>query len=357
MNKAAFAGALMLAACGISRADPAPIVTTRQPSSASSDRSTANASYANAPTIAPIGVRIAKYADVPEYARGPAIDPAKGYRTQAVGSSLYMVTEGVYQAMFLVYEHGVVLVDAPASLSSFLPGAIAEVTRLPVRYLIYSHSHPDHIGGASAIPGPLTIIAQAETKRLLIRARDPHRPLPAITFTDSYDLKVGTEHLRLSYLGTNHEPGNIFIYAPRQKVLMLVDVVFPGWMPWRRLVEAEDVPGFYAAVAHVKTFDFDTLVSGHVSRAGTRADVELQSEFMADLKLAGARALRNTEPREGLAASDLANPYAVFDSYLDRAAIGCVNELTPKWASKLAGFDVFIWDQCFAIQASIQAGD
>ena len=40
-------------------------------------------------------------------------------------------------------------------------------------------------------------------------------------------------------------------------------------------------------------------------------------------------------------------------NYLDRAAIGCVNELTPKWASKLAGFDVFIWDQCYAIENSI----
>jgi glyoxylase-like metal-dependent hydrolase (beta-lactamase superfamily II) len=361
MNKASFAGALILAACSVSRADPVPVSTTVQHAKASDGR-TADAAdnrdaYPNAPEIAPIGVRIGKYADIPESARGPAIDPAKGYRTEAVGSNLYMVTEGVYQAMFLVYEHGVVLVDAPASLAKFLPRAIADVTPKPVTYLIYSHSHPDHIGGASAIPGPVTIIAQAETKRLLTRAGDPHRPLPTVTFTDSYELKVGSERLQLSYFGTNHEPGNIFIYAPRQKTLMLVDVIFPGWMPWRRLVEAEDVPGFYAAVEKVKSFDFDTLVSGHVSRTGTRADVDLQSAFMADLRAAGVRGLHATEPRVGLAANDLKNPYAVFDNYLDRAAISCVNELTPKWASKLAAFDVFIWDQCYAIQTSIQAGD
>src|SRR6185369_14782643 len=68
--------------------------------------------YPNMPTIAPIGVRIPKYMDVPESANGPAIDPAKGYRTQDLGHGLYMVTDNAYQSMFMVYETGVVVVDA-----------------------------------------------------------------------------------------------------------------------------------------------------------------------------------------------------------------------------------------------------
>ena len=57
-------------------------------------------------------MRIPKYADVPDFAKGPPVDPAKGYRTQSLGKDLYMVTENAYQAMFLVYETGVVLVDS-----------------------------------------------------------------------------------------------------------------------------------------------------------------------------------------------------------------------------------------------------
>ena len=34
-------------------------------------------------------------------------------------------------------------------------------------------------------------------------------------------------------------------------------------------------------------------------------------------------------------------------------AIQCVNELTPKWSTKLAGYDVFVWDQCYAIEESL----
>src|SRR3954468_9208971 len=46
--------------------------------------------YAHMPAIAPIGQRIGKYLDVPRVARGPAIDPRKGYRLQPLGEGLYM---------------------------------------------------------------------------------------------------------------------------------------------------------------------------------------------------------------------------------------------------------------------------
>ena len=65
-------------------------------------------SYPGMPLIAPIGARIEKYITVNESAKGPAIDPAKGYRVQELGKGLYMVTDNIYQSMFLVYEKGVV---------------------------------------------------------------------------------------------------------------------------------------------------------------------------------------------------------------------------------------------------------
>ncbi len=73
--------------------------------------------YENMPEIAPPGVRIGKHIDVPDSAKGPAVDPAKGYRLQRLGRNLYMVTENAYQSMFLVHESGVVVVARrPATL-------------------------------------------------------------------------------------------------------------------------------------------------------------------------------------------------------------------------------------------------
>jgi glyoxylase-like metal-dependent hydrolase (beta-lactamase superfamily II) len=317
-------------------------------------QTTAPVPYENMPEIAPPGVRIGKHIDVPDSAKGPAVDAAKGYRLQRLGRNFYMVTENAYQSMFLVHESGVVVVDAPPSHAALLPGAIAEVTDKPITHIIYSHSHADHIGGAGGLGGHPIIIAHEETRKLLARDNDPNRPLPTVTFGDTYTLKVGGETLELSYHGNGHEPGNIFIYAPGQKTLMVVDVIFPGWMMWRRFALAQDIPGFFEQVEKIKTFDFETLVAGHVARTGTRADVELQSEFMKDLKAAAGAALKSTRVGVGVDPRDTANPWAVFGNYVDRVVIQCVNDLTPKWSGTLAGFDVFIWDQCYAMEQSLR---
>src|SRR5450432_767274 len=135
--------------------------------------SAAATSFPNMPELAPIGVKIAKYMDVPESAKGPAIDPKKGYRLQKLGENLYMVTEGAYQSMFLVYESGVVVVDAPPSYAAKLRQAITEVTPNPITHVVYSHSHVDHIAGTKLLGVQPIIIAQEETKRLLVRDNDP----------------------------------------------------------------------------------------------------------------------------------------------------------------------------------------
>src|SRR6266851_362518 len=253
--------------------------------------------YPNMPSIAPIGVRIAKYLDVPASAQGPAIDPAKGYRVQDLGSGLYMITDNAIQSMFLVYDRGVVVIDAPQNLAVYIPKAIAELTNNPITHLIYSHSHADHIGGAKALGGHPIIIAHEETLRLLKRDADPNRPLPTVTFSNNYTLRVGKQVLDLSYHGNAHEPGNIFIYAPAQRVLMVVN---------------------------------------------------------NDVKQAAATALATTKPGEGLNPLDKNNPWAFFDHYIDRVAAQCVNTLTPKWSTKLGGFDVYVWDQCYSMEQTLR---
>ena len=316
---------------------------------------TPGAPYANMPTIAPIGVRVDKYLDVPDHAKGPAVDPAKGYRTQKLGDGLYMITDGAYQSMFMTYEDGVVVIDAPPSYASHIPQAIADVTDKPITHLVYSHAHADHIGGAKSLGGNPIIVAHAETNRLLARDNDPNRPLAAVTFEDQYRLSVGSQVLELSYHGNAHLPGNIFIYAPQQRTLMVVDVIFPGWMPWRRFAVAQDIPAYFAQVKDINAMSFDTLVGGHVARTGTHPDVAMQLAFIEDLKTAAATALKTTVPGEGLTPSDRnSNPWAVFDNYIDRVAIACVNQLTPKWSTKLAAYDVYIWDQCYSMEQSLR---
>jgi glyoxylase-like metal-dependent hydrolase (beta-lactamase superfamily II) len=329
-------------------------VTRAQSVAPSNEQGTAGEPYPKMPSIPSIGVRTGKYLDIPASSQGPAIDPAKGYRLQDFGSGLYMITDNAIQSMFLVYDSGVVVMDAPQAYAAKIRQAISEVSDKPITHLIYSHSHADHIGGAKALGEIPVIIAHEETLRLLKRDADPNRPLPTVTFSDKYSLHVGDQDLELSYHGSGHEPGNIFIYVPKQRVLMVIDIIFPGWMPWRRFAVAQDVLGVFDQVEEIRKMDWDVLVGGHVSRVGTHADVDTQAEFYRDIKQAAATALATTQLGEGLNPLDKGNPWAFFDNYIDRVAAQCVNTLTPKWSNKLAGFDAFIWDQCYSMEQTLR---
>jgi glyoxylase-like metal-dependent hydrolase (beta-lactamase superfamily II) len=161
--------------------------------------------------------------------------------------------------------------------------------------------------------------------------------------------------LELSYHGNAHEPGNIFISAPAQRVLMVVDIVFPGWMPWRRFALAQDIPGYFDVVQSLnRKYDYKTFIGGHLNRSGTKEDVTTQLAFMSDVHTAASEGLSMTKMAEGMSATDQTNPWAVFVNYIDRVTIHCVNAVTPKWKNRLAGFDVFIYDQCLSMEQSLR---
>ncbi len=116
----------------------------------------------------------------------------------------------------LVADADVIAVDAPLTLGHNITRAIRTVTKAEVEHAIYSHSHADH-AGAMALYEPATMYAQADAARLLERDNDPNRPVPTEIFTDSRRIEVGGEILQLDYHGSNHSPGNLFIYAPNSR--------------------------------------------------------------------------------------------------------------------------------------------
>jgi glyoxylase-like metal-dependent hydrolase (beta-lactamase superfamily II) len=296
---------------------------------------------------------------IPESARGPAI-PEEGYLVEEIRDNLYWVTDGSYNTMFLVTDEGVVAIDAPPSIGQNYLKAIAEVTDKPITHVIYSHAHLDHIGAAGMFPKNATYIAQDDTASELQRATglatnaSAIPPVPTITFPNNYTLQVGNQTLELDYYGNNHMPGNLFIYAPNQKTLMLVDVVFPGWVPFVYLAIADDVAGFIKAHDIVlNNYDFDTFVGGHLTKLGTRDDVITQQEFVSDLEKAAAKA--NSEVQFGDVAAQVgstADTWLLFSKYIDAIDQNCIQTMLPKWEGRLGGAEAFLPTHCFAMTES-----
>jgi glyoxylase-like metal-dependent hydrolase (beta-lactamase superfamily II) len=293
-------------------------------------------------------------APVPAPARGPAIPQDKGYLVREINNGLYWITDGTYQVMFLTTGRGVIVVDAPPNLAQKYLKAIADVTKERVTHVIYSHAHGDHIGAASIFPKGVKIIAHRDTAELLARAKDPNRPVPTTTFTKTYTLRVGTQTLVLDYKGVNHEPGNIFIWAPRQKVLMLVDVVFPGWIPFMNLALAKDVPGFVAAHRQALSYPFETFIGGHLTRLGTRQDVSTQMEYVNDLKANAGKALKTVDFMAIAKETGFENQWLLFDKYFEAVAKACADMTIPKWRDRLGGADIWTQSHCKVMAESLR---
>jgi glyoxylase-like metal-dependent hydrolase (beta-lactamase superfamily II) len=298
-------------------------------------------------------------AQVPQTAKGPEIPSEKGYLVQEIGNQLYSVSDGSYNAMFMVTDQGVIAIDAPPTLGNKYLKAIAEITNKPVSHVIYSHAHLDHIGAAGVFPKNATYIAQQETANELQRAMNTATnksavpPVPTVTFPKNMTLQIGNQTLQLDYHGNNHLPGNIFIYAPNQKALMLVDIIFPGWVPFAYLAIAKDTAGFIEAHdTTLKNYDFDTIVAGHLTRIGTRADVEVQKEFVLDLERAAARANQNVSFMDIAAKVGFDDPWLLFSEYINTINKQCEEEMLPKWETRLGGAQSFMSTHCVAMTQS-----
>lgn len=285
-------------------------------------------------------------APIPPGALGPPI-PAKGYLVEEIGEGLYWITEGAYQVIFQVTKKGVILVDAPPTLEAAIPAAIAEVTSQPVTHIVLTHSHGDHIGVAGRLfDHEVTFVGHQEMAAILRRANDPRRPVPQRTFKRRMKLGHGPHRLELIYPGPQHEPGNLIVLARHAETLMLVDVMFPGWIPFLELALAEDVPGYISVHDFVLGLPWETFVGGHLTRLGTREDIEIAREYLHDVQAASGNALATVDFFAIAARTGFVNLWHLFDEYLSELARVAAAEVEPKWVGVLGGADIWTESHC-----------
>jgi glyoxylase-like metal-dependent hydrolase (beta-lactamase superfamily II) len=298
------------------------------------------------------------YAPIPKSALGPALND-QGYHVERVERNLYAVTDGTYQCAFLTTSDGVVLFDAPPTIGHNIRRAIDEIAAANdvsnrVTHLIYSHHHADHGGAASLFDDKdIVRIGHEETRRLLLRDNDPARPAPEETFQDKRSLEIGGERIDLTWRGSNHSPDNVYIHLPDHDALMLVDIVNPGWAPIYVANLSEDIPGYLEAPANAMALPWTHFLGGHMGRVGTRADVTLHQEYMADIAAAARKAIDTVDPtpyymkyRE--------NSWGLVRGYLDAVTAATALPVIEKYTGKMAAVDVFTASTAFWVMESIR---
>jgi glyoxylase-like metal-dependent hydrolase (beta-lactamase superfamily II) len=297
------------------------------------------------------------YAPIPQPAFGPALNE-QGYYVGRVEQNLYWVTDGTYQSAFLTTSDGVVLLDAPPTIGHNIQRAVDEIASAngvsnKVTHLVYSHHHADHAGASSLFDKNVARIGHEETRNLLLRDDDPARPAPEETFQDRRTLQVGGERIELAWHGTNHSPDNIFIHLPDHDALMLVDIVNPGWAPVYQSNLTEDVQGYIAAPEMALTYPWRHFIGGHMGRLGTRDDIAVHQQYMADIASSSRTALDTVDPTPYFIRYG-ENTWAAVRGYLDAVAAAAATPVIEKYTGVLASADVFTASTTFHVMQSLR---
>ena len=212
--------------------------------------------------------------------------PERGYNYFKVAQNTYFVHNDFDNMVFFVTKTGVVVVDPKPALSQTVIKVIKEVTNKPITHVIYSHHHRDHSQGAHFFPESATLIAHKKAAEFMAIANDPKRPAPDVTWTDKYTLNTGGFTLELKDLGRNwHSQQDVIMYAPKQKILIAVDMFHPDAAPWIHFGESAD-PMFAFGLPDLllKSYDFDFVVVGHEKIIGTKAHMEKYRDLLVDMK-------------------------------------------------------------------------
>ena len=210
-----------------------------------------------------------------------------------------------------------VVVDALGSpaLAEALIEAIARITPQPVRRVIVTHYHADHIYGLQAFKAlGATVIAQREgqvylhsdTAALRLKvSREELAPwidertrlVAADVWIDApLRFTLGGVDFVVQPVGPAHTAEDLVVYLPQQHCLIAGDLVFRGRIPF---VGQADSRRWITALEGLLAFEPQTLLPGHGPASNdARADLQLTRDYLLHLRQTMGQAARKLEPFE-----------------------------------------------------------
>lgn len=202
-----------------------------------------------------------------------------------LADDVYLFRHQFHQAIFITTPKGVIVTDPiNADAAAWLNAEIKKLTDQPVRYVIYSHHHNDHITGGSVFAGQAIFVSHALARPNILQAADPTTPVPDLTFTDRMSIDLGGTQVELIYTGKNHSDNSLVMLLPQRKLLFAVDFIPVETVAYRTL--KSDYPDeWIESLKKVEQLDFEVLVPGH-GKIGRKDHVRLFRGYLEDLRAA-----------------------------------------------------------------------
>jgi glyoxylase-like metal-dependent hydrolase (beta-lactamase superfamily II) len=172
---------------------------------------------------------------------------------------------------------------------------IQKITKAPIKYVIYSHSHFDHIAGGKPFKDlGATFIAQKNLKTRLEELKPADVVMPDEVFDDKKVVSLGGTTLELLYVGKNHSDNMLVMRLPRERIIFTVDWIPLQAVQFRGMADTY-VPDIEEGLKKVIAMDWTTLIPGHPGpggrQTGGRDEATNQLAYLQDLSAAVKKAV------------------------------------------------------------------
>ena len=212
--------------------------------------------------------------------------------------NVYIFRYGGHQSMFIVTKAGVIATDPigqrrPAAKAYI--DEIQKITKAPIKYVIYSHSHYDHIAGGKPFKDlGATFIAHKNAKARIAALKPADIVVPDQAVGDKKVITLGGTTLELLYVGKNHSDSTLVMRLPKEKIIFTVD-----WIPLQAIqfrgMADNYLPDIEEGLKKVIAMDWEKLIPGHPGpggrQTGTKDDARNELAYLQDLSAAVKKAV------------------------------------------------------------------
>jgi cyclase len=272
----------------------------------------------------------------------PAQTPAPPYTLKPLGHNIFAAianpgpTSSGSNAGFVIGDDGVLVVDTfqKVDAARALLADIRKITPLPIRFVVNTHYHIDHVTGNQVFADAgATIIAHRNvpgwihTENLKFYGANPTPEQrasvealksPDVTYDNELNLYLGTRQIYLHFF-PGHTGGDTMVLIPDANVVFCGDIFWRHTLP--NLIDASTEPWIATLDLTLQHHPAGTFVSGH-GDVGTADDVAAFRGYLADLRRdvqAGRAAGESGDALTNDVVAKLKDKYGDWSGYPNRA--------------------------------------